>query len=286
MKKFTIALFLVIMIGALIVSAQENPQRATVEKLLLLMGMDNEQTIDQMFHQITQIPKQQLYMMNIPQDQFPRMEHDLDKVFHLLKTEMTWNRMKDDFIDLYLSVYTEEEIEHLIAFYESPLGQTVVEKTPLLVQQSMSISQKYVQRILPTIQAMTQEMLEAQTNFSDTPVPELQEDGSVKPQEAEYNTALPILERAVWNFDWPLIENILELLLTVNPSLMYVDVQGEYGEEIWCAKFRAGYDDYFSKVNTPMKDMMHIHILPITSTSDTHERSEKIGILRLVFSSG
>ncbi len=41
-------------------------------------------------------------------------------------------------IPIYDKYYTEEDIQKLIEFYESPIGKKVISTTPLIVQESMS----------------------------------------------------------------------------------------------------------------------------------------------------
>lgn len=55
------------------------------------------------------------------------------------------------------STYTQEEVDSMIAFYSSPIGQAVVAKTPLMLKQAMSeistfgfaLTEKAVQRHTP-----------------------------------------------------------------------------------------------------------------------------------------
>lgn len=73
----------------------------------------------------------------------------------------------NNFIQLYMSVYTEAEINELIAFYESPIGQKTLEKMPLLMQESMAINQKYTMKIMPKIIEIAEEMAAEIQNDSE-----------------------------------------------------------------------------------------------------------------------
>jgi hypothetical protein len=92
-------------------------------------------------------------------EQSPLVDNLLNKMFDLMKEELSWENMKEDFIQLYLSVYTEEELQQLISFYESPVGQKMIAKTPLLMQQTMAISQKHTANLIPKIQKMVSELV-------------------------------------------------------------------------------------------------------------------------------
>jgi hypothetical protein len=155
--KLFILLALVTAAFSLVVAAKTDTRRAAVEELLVLTKTD--QLCEQMFDQMKPLILQQLQQSGISQDQSPLIKKYLDKIFTVMKTEMSWDKMKDDYIRLYLSVYTEPETRELIKFYKTPIGQKTIEKTPLIMQQSLAIGQKYSQNMMPKIQAIIQELV-------------------------------------------------------------------------------------------------------------------------------
>ena len=146
------------------VSATENSFHDSVEKLLLLMKQD--QILNQTFEQIKPMVLQQFQQMNISKIQSLIIDKYMSKIFDVMKDEMSWDKKKEDYIQIYMSVYTEEEVQELITFYQSPIGQKMIEKMPMLIQQSMVISQKCLKNILPKIQELSQEMATEITNSS------------------------------------------------------------------------------------------------------------------------
>jgi hypothetical protein len=160
MKRFSIfflVTFITLTLFVFGVSAQADTHRASVEKLLILMNQD--QLMEQMFPQIKQMVMQQFEQMDLTEEQTRLMEKYFDKIFNVMKEEMSWDKMKDDFILLYMSVYTEAEVNELIDFYESPIGRKTLEKLPLLMEKSVAISQKYPMNMMPKIQEITMEMM-------------------------------------------------------------------------------------------------------------------------------
>lgn len=154
--KIFLLLAVIVIACSLGVSAQDDAYRASVEKLLLLTKQD--QLVDEMFQQIQQVQLNQLQQMNLPQEQYPVVEKYFGQIYALMKAEMGWEQMKDDFIQIYMAVYTEAEIQGLIAFYESPVGRKTIEKMPLLSQQSLEIGQKYFTVLMPKIQELARTM--------------------------------------------------------------------------------------------------------------------------------
>jgi len=72
----------------------------------------------------------------------------------------SWEEMKDVYIDIIIKVYSEDEIKELVAFYESPLGQKVIAKSPELMKESVQKSQELFQNKMPEIQQVMNKRVE------------------------------------------------------------------------------------------------------------------------------
>jgi hypothetical protein len=71
----------------------------------------------------------------------------------------TWDELESEFlkasltdlVDLMAPVYhkhlTQSDLEQLITFYETPFGKKYAEKTPLIMEESMSIGQEWGMKI-------------------------------------------------------------------------------------------------------------------------------------------
>ena len=77
------------------------------------------------------------------------MESSMTATFAEMKT-IDWNKM---FADVYASVFTAEEIDGLIKFYQSPLGQKLLSKEPELTKATMQKMQVEMAKIMPKLQA-------------------------------------------------------------------------------------------------------------------------------------
>ena len=71
---------------------------------------------------------------------------------------MAWDKVKPQYLDLYTSVFTEEETKGLVDFYKSDLGKKVTTKMPELMQQSMNVARTYMQGVVPKLETLTEEM--------------------------------------------------------------------------------------------------------------------------------
>jgi hypothetical protein len=80
----------------------------------------------------------------------------------ILEDELSWSRLKGMQMQIYRETFSQEEINDLIAFYESPTGQTFVKKMPAVMQKSMQLMQ---QRMGPMMQRIRQAAEETAQEF-------------------------------------------------------------------------------------------------------------------------
>ena len=90
----------------------------------------------------------------LPTEQTTKM---MDKMMDMIATEMSWEKVKADYVALYADTFTAAELEELLAFYRSAAGKSFVAKQPLLTRKSVAMSQKAMLRLMPKIIAMTTE---------------------------------------------------------------------------------------------------------------------------------
>jgi hypothetical protein len=77
----------------------------------------------------------------------------------VLDRELAWEAMRDELIDLYLPLFSEEEFESLAQFYQSPAGHKLMQHLPQLTRDSMAISRTRVEeRLEPEIQELLEKM--------------------------------------------------------------------------------------------------------------------------------
>ena len=136
--------------------ASEESHRAAIDEMLRLSNVDK--MIEPMFDQFKGMLKNQFAQMGGAAEQMPILDKYNDKLLSAMKEEMAWSKMRDAYIDLYEKVYTEEEILDINKFYRSPAGKKMIEKMPQLLQESMAITQKGMQTLIPKIQKISEEM--------------------------------------------------------------------------------------------------------------------------------
>jgi uncharacterized protein len=64
------------------------------------------------------------------------------------------------YVQVYQETFTQEEIDGLIAFYESPTGIAFVEKMPVVMQKSMSMMQSRMAPMMEKVRAVMKQTAE------------------------------------------------------------------------------------------------------------------------------
>lgn len=137
------------------------PTEASIDRLLTLTRA--EAVLDQVYAGIEQSIRQGMLAATqgrtLSAEQQRAIELAPARLALLLRQELSWAAMKPDHIEVYRSSFDQAEIDGLIAFYESPIGQAFVAKMPQIVQKSMQASQARVQGFVPRLQAAMREVL-------------------------------------------------------------------------------------------------------------------------------
>lgn len=154
MKKLVACICLLVI--PLVSFAAETDKRAVTEQLL--EAMKAEKMVDTTYSQVNDFLGGLAQQLEIKESERHIFERFLDKVETVMATEMSWQKVKEPLIDVYLKHYTEKELNDLLAFYNSESGKALVEKMPLVMQDSSSITQGMFQNLIPQISTLSQEM--------------------------------------------------------------------------------------------------------------------------------
>jgi uncharacterized protein len=81
------------------------------------------------------------------------------KEMQLFREEMGWSALKEDYIKMYSSSFSQAEIDGFINFYESPIGKSYLEKIPLITEKSREITEKKFELILPKFKKIIEDSI-------------------------------------------------------------------------------------------------------------------------------
>jgi len=130
--------------------------RDSIEKMFEVTDM--QAMLDASYAQMDQIFSQMTKDKNITDEQKPIYEKHKKKFHAMLVKSMSWDKIKEPIIKAYSQVYTKAEVDELIVFYQSPLGQKMLKKMPELMQATMQVMQETSKSIIPKMQALQQEL--------------------------------------------------------------------------------------------------------------------------------
>lgn len=176
-RLLVLSLLLIFVLAPL--CADDASRAAKVEEFFRLTNLENTYTqmIELVRRQTGAQFIQQLTGVQLPPSYQADLEAFQADVFALMDSEMGWERMKAEYIRLYTEAYTEEELDAIVAFYRTPAGQSMVAKTPSLMEKSSALSQAKMALIAPKVQermqAFARKMAEkaAQSSTESQPKP-------------------------------------------------------------------------------------------------------------------
>ncbi len=73
--------------------------------------------------------------------------------------EMGWEKVKSDYIKLYLSVYDVTELKELTQMLKTSIGQKMIDKEIELIPAAMKIGQDKAKELMPRIAQLSMEAM-------------------------------------------------------------------------------------------------------------------------------
>lgn len=140
------------------------PSDASIAALLSVTKSDK--MLETMYANMEQMIRQSMQQASMGKtltaEQKRVMELAPARIAKLMREEITWASMEPAIVKVYRDSFDQAEVDGLIAFYQSPVGQSFVNKMPLVMQRSMEASQAQLQAFMPKLQqAMADVMKEA-----------------------------------------------------------------------------------------------------------------------------
>jgi hypothetical protein len=166
--KPVVNIVLALLVTATPVFAQTSPQtsqsesRPTDESLRQLLEItDAKKLVEglplQVDAMMTATLKQRLHGQTLSPQQQWAIDSLRAKVAALMKEDLAWSVMEPLYLKLYADSFSQLEINGMMDFYRSPAGHAVIQKLPLVMQNTMTMMQQRMTILVPKIQQMAQE---------------------------------------------------------------------------------------------------------------------------------
>ncbi len=134
----------------------QTPKQAKIQRLFALTNqqLDFPQLQDQM-KALVDSPS----MPKLPPDAREKAEEMQKKTIESMQRFLTSEKMRAIQVKAYDEVYSSEEIDGMLAFYESPAGTAMLKKAPALQQKFMTGMQSLLLEHLEELSRITKESL-------------------------------------------------------------------------------------------------------------------------------
>jgi hypothetical protein len=136
--------------------ADASSHAADAERFLQLARADKLAV--PVYAQVQQMFAQRFAESNPRENQQALLEAYQAKANAALDQAVGWDKLKPDMVKLYTSNFNEQELKELIDFYQSPLGQKVLQKMPTLTAQAAQLTQSKLQAAVPKVNKMLADM--------------------------------------------------------------------------------------------------------------------------------
>jgi uncharacterized protein len=137
------------------------PSEASIKQLLEVTHA--RQLVDSMMSQLDGMMKSALEQVTqgqpVPAEVQKTFDQGRSEVVATLKEQFTWEKLEPMYVRIYQKSLTQEELDGMIQFYRTPSGQALINKMPLIFQNSMAEVQQMMAPMMQRIQRMQKDMM-------------------------------------------------------------------------------------------------------------------------------
>jgi hypothetical protein len=172
MKKFSVALLFLFHLAAFPALAADAPASdASIKRLIDIV--DSKKMLDSVMSQMDAMMKtstqQALAGQKMTAEQEAVMLEMQNELNTLLKNEMTWETLEPMFLEIYKKSFTQSEIDGMLSFYQSPAGQAVIKKMPLVMQTTMQMMERRMVVLMPKLEKISTDSIAKLKKVSEKP---------------------------------------------------------------------------------------------------------------------
>lgn len=134
------------------------PTAESVERLLAITK--SEALVDTMYNDMEPYLRKMMQDATsgkVTEKQKQTIDDLAPKMVALMREEFNWAKLKPEFVRIYQEALDQSEVDGLLAFYESPVGQSTINKMPLITQRSMALTQEQLRVLMPKIDRLVRE---------------------------------------------------------------------------------------------------------------------------------
>jgi len=141
-------------------AADAPPSEASIKQLLEVSHA--HQLVDSMMGQIDGMMKNAMGQATQGQKVDPATQQEIDKfeadMMVEMKNVLEWSKLEPMYVRVYQKSFNQQEIDGLVAFYKTPTGQALINKMPVVFQNTMTEVQQMMQPMMMHLQQKQQEI--------------------------------------------------------------------------------------------------------------------------------
>jgi hypothetical protein len=173
MKFITRALLALFLITPLLAHADQASKQAKAEEIMQLTHVDQlmKRVMDQMTQRMQASATEQSARMHLTPDQQTAFSDYQAKLNQLITNSVSWDKIKPIMVKVYTETYTDEELDGILAFYRTPVGQSMIAKNPELMSKSMTLMMQQMSTLQPQIEQLSKDFATKMQQSTRTPAP-------------------------------------------------------------------------------------------------------------------
>ncbi len=141
-------------------AADTPPTEASIKQMLEVSHA--RALVDSMMTQMDGLMKNAMAQATQGQQLTPDVQKEIDQVESDVRAEMKnvldWSKLEPMYIRIYQKSFSQQEIDGMIAFYKTPTGQAVLNKMPVVLQNTMLEVQQMLQPMMQRLQQKQREI--------------------------------------------------------------------------------------------------------------------------------
>jgi hypothetical protein len=147
----------------------EDPAAAKTPLAEQLIGLLNvDKNYDATYQRMLKMQDSMAESQDLTPEQRQQRDQATKAALKVVKEFASWEAIKPTFVQIYADTFTAEELQGMIDFYKSPVGQKFLEKQPIVQEAVMQKMGALMASLQPKIMAA---MKDAQSAPAESPAP-------------------------------------------------------------------------------------------------------------------
>lgn len=154
-------LILALLVGTSVLQAGQKPSEASIREILELTK--SKRIVEGMLVQVDHLIKNAIAQASKGRESSLEVNAVIDRMqssmMALMKAELDWSVVEPLYISVYRDIFSQEEVDGMIAFYRSPVGMALTEKLPLVMERSMGAMQARMGPMMQKLEVIQRDAL-------------------------------------------------------------------------------------------------------------------------------